>query len=75
MKLMLWKIMVALFSVLELWVSEKRYFHKDAISIWGYNRGQGQRGKTSVKGLEGAAGQVKPLGKFTNKQPHISLNS
>lgn len=38
MKLMLWKIMDALFRVLELRVSEKRYFHKDAISIQDYNR-------------------------------------
>lgn len=33
--------MAALFGVLELGVSEKRYFHRGAISIWGYNRGQG----------------------------------
>mgnify|MGYP000430335735 CR=1 FL=1 len=50
MKLMLWKIMDALFRALELWVSEKRYFHKDAISIQDYNRARVGEGKLQKRG-------------------------
>lgn len=62
MKLKPQKIMIALFSMLELWVSEKRYFHRGTISILGYSGGQGQRGKTSVKGSGVLLGQRNPLG-------------
>ena len=40
----------------------------------GLQQSPGWRGKTSEKGLEGATGQVKLLGEFINKQPHIPLN-
>lgn len=36
MEPLLQKTMVALFES-GLWVFEKRYFHKDAVSMWGYS--------------------------------------
>lgn len=66
MNLTLWKIMVALFSELELWLSEKSYFHKDALSF----------GTTTLarvrEGVGGCCVAGETLGEFITKQ-HIFL--
>jgi hypothetical protein len=62
MEPMLPKIMVALFKP-GLWVFEKRYFHKDAVSMWGYNGGRA-RAEFSAEELGLLLGKEILLGKF-----------
>lgn len=60
------KIMEALFKPLRFGLLKR------AISMWGYNGGQGQR-RIFCKGVEASVRQGNPPGEFTFKQPHITM--
>lgn len=73
MEPVLQKIMVALFKS-GLWGFEKRYFHKDDVSMWGYNGGQGYRGIFS-RGVGASATQGTTPWEVTIKQPHTTMST